>query len=186
MLQLHKIKALLFTVLASALIAPATSVAQDFSDSDSREIASYVLNEASLQKYAKATRSLGDIKDQLPSSCDDEEGVQSLDAAAARLGAIPDVRVAIESAGMTTREYMVFSFSLFQNGLAAWVLSQPGGGLPPGTSMANVDFYRSHEATLQELGSLTESDNCDDDAGDDYGDDDDNDDDYDEEGAAAM
>jgi hypothetical protein len=51
--------------------------------------------------------------------------------------------------------------------MAAWVLSQPGGTLPEGTSMANVDFYRQHEATFQELGSLTQSDECDDAYGED-------------------
>jgi hypothetical protein len=154
-------------VLASALLAPAFSVAQEFAESDTREIASYVLNDASLDKYAKASRNLGEIAEQLPSNCDDEEGAQSLDEAAARLDAIPEVHEAIVSAGMTSREYVVFSFSLFQNGMAAWVLSQPGGTLPEGTSMANVDFYRQHEATFQELGSLTQSDECDDAYGED-------------------
>ena len=31
---------------------------------------------------------------------------------------------------MTAHEYVVFSFSLLQNGLAAWAVSQPGGKLP--------------------------------------------------------
>ena len=162
MLQLHKTITLWLPVLASALLAPAFSIAQEFSESDTREIATYVLNEAKLGKYAEATRNLGEITDQLPSNCDDEEDAQSLDELGARLDAIPDVRSAIESAGMTSREYVVFTFSLFQNGMAAWVLSQPGGALPEGTSMANVDFYRAHETTLQELGSLTQSDDCED------------------------
>lgn len=162
MFQRHRTRASWLPVLASALLAPAFSVAQEFSESDTREIASYVLNAASLDKYAKASRNLGEITEQLPGNCDDEEDAQSLDELGARLDAIPDVRSAIESAGMTSREYVVFTFSLFQNGMAAWVLSQPGGTLPEGTSMANVDFYRQHEATLQELGSLTQTDECDD------------------------
>jgi hypothetical protein len=162
MLQLHRTRTLWLPVLATALLAPASSIAQEFSESDTREIGSYVLNEAGLAKYAAATRNLGEITDQLPDNCDDEEDVQSLDDAAARLDAIPDVRAAIESAGMASREYVLFSFSLFQNGMAAWVLSQPGGTLPPDTSMANVEFYRAHEASLQELGSLTQPGDCED------------------------
>ena len=161
-MQLQKLQRLLLPVLATAVLAPSSLLAQDFSDSDSREIASYVLNDASLDKFAKASRNLGEITDQLPSNCDDEEDAQSLDELAGRLDAIPEVHEAIVSAGMTSREYLVFSFSLFQNGMAAWVLSQPGGTLPEGTSMANVDFYRQHEATFQELGSLTQTDECDD------------------------
>ena len=63
---------------------------------------------------------------------------------------------------MTPREYLVFTFSLFQSGMAAWALSQPGGTLPPGVSKANVDFYRSHEQALKKLAPQQGSDNCDD------------------------
>ncbi len=162
MLPLHRTRTLWLPFLATALLAPAFSTAQEFSESDTREIASYVLNEAGLEKYAEATRSLGEITDQLPGNCDDEEDAQSLDEMGARLDAIPAVRAAIEAAGMTGRDYVVFSLSLFQNGMAAWVLSQPGGTLPPDTSMANVEFFRAHEATLQELGSLAQADDCED------------------------
>lgn len=187
MLQLHRTRLSWSLVLATALLASAFSVAQEFSESDTHEIASYVLNEAGLAKYTEATRNLGEITGQLPDYCDDDEGMQSLDDGAARLNAIPDVRAAIESAGMTAREYVVFSLSLFQNGMAAWVLSQPGGTLPPDTSMANVEFFRAHEATLQELGNLTQSDDCDDAyEEDDYDDDDYDDDDYDADDDEGM
>jgi hypothetical protein len=55
----------------------------------------------------------------------------------------------------------VFSLSLFQNGLAAWALEQPGGTLPPGVKMANVNFLRAHEAELKKLGELTKQADCD-------------------------
>ena len=77
----------------------------------------------------------------------------------------PKAKAAIESAGMTPREYLVFSFSLFQSGMAAWALSQPGGTLPPGVSKANVDFYRSHEQALKKLAPQQGSDTCGDDEG---------------------
>jgi len=98
--------------------------------------------------------------------CDDSESSQSLDADVARIDAIPGVRAAGKSAGMTTREYIVFTFSLFQNGMAAWALSQPGGTLPPGTLIANVNFFRAHEAAIQKLGEQTQPDDCDDDSSD--------------------
>jgi hypothetical protein len=74
---------------------------------------------------------------------------------------------------MTTREYMVFSMSLLQTGIAAWGLEQPGGKLPPGVSKANVDFYKAHKATIERL-SAGSKDKCDDsaderDSGDDRG-----------------
>ena len=72
----------------------------------------------------------------------------------------PGAQAAIQSAGMTSREYVVFMFSMMQNGMAAWALSQPGGKLPPGVSQANVDFFRKHEAAMA---AVTENDPCKDD-----------------------
>jgi len=164
MFQLHRIHTALLTATATVLFVPAVSVAQDFSDRDSHEIASYVLTEAALTKYARATANLGANAKGLSGDCDDddEESARSLDEIVARINAIPGISAAIQSAGMTTREYIVFSLSLFQNGMAAWALSQPGGTLPPGTSKANVDFYRAHEAAIQKLGNQAGSDGCDD------------------------
>ena len=90
------------------------------------------------------------------------QGANSLDEMVAQFDSVPEFRTAIRSAGMTTREFVVFTWSLFQNGMAAWVLSQPGGKLPEGASMANVDFYRAHEAAFQALEKETKRSDCDD------------------------
>lgn len=65
------------------------------------------------------------------------------------------------TAGMTPREYVVFSWSLFHNGLAAWAVSQPGGALPSGISRANVDFVKKHEAEIQKIGAPLTGSGCD-------------------------
>jgi hypothetical protein len=62
---------------------------------------------------------------------------------------------------MTTREYTVFSWSVAQNGMAAWALSQPGAKPTPGISMANVNFYRKHEAAIKKLGEEMKPADCD-------------------------
>lgn len=154
-------------VLTVALLASSGAHAQDFPDRDTREISNYVLTEAGLAKYSQATRNLDAIAKESTSAgaCDDDSAT-SLDAAVARIDSMPGAKAAIKSAGMTTREYLLFTWSVFQNGVAAWALSQPGGKLPPGASMANVNFYRSHEAALKELGQSASGD-CDDDGGDD-------------------
>jgi hypothetical protein len=158
------LRTVLRRLLAAALLAgllPLPAASQDFPDRDAREIGAYVLTEAGLAKYVKATTALGRLAQQATNDCD-SEGAASLDEAAARFNAVPGVRTAIQSAGMTTREYLVFTFSLFQNGMASWALSQPGGKLPPDTSKANVDFYRAHEAAIQKLGVQGGDDDCDD------------------------
>lgn len=143
-------------VVASAL--PAVALAQD---RDTKEVNAYVLAEAALSKYAQATRNLSAAAQKVQGRCDeDEERSQSIDASAARINAMPKAKAAIQSAGMTAREYVVFSWSILQTGLASWGLSQPGGKLPPGVSMANVKFYRAHEAAIQKIKSP--SSDCDD------------------------
>jgi hypothetical protein len=45
--------------------------------------------------------------------------------------------------------------------MASWALSQPGGKLPPGISMANVNFYRQHEAAMSKMAESSKGDDCD-------------------------
>lgn len=166
MTRIDRLEAVLAAVIAAALLLPALVLAQDH---DTQEVLSNVLTDAGLAKYAKATRSIA----ALPGACEDENAnededsdSQSLDAIVTRLNATPGAKAAIQSAGMTTREYIVFSWSILQNGLAAWALDQPGGKLPAGASKANVDFVRRHEAELQNLSQLTESSDCNENAAD--------------------
>jgi hypothetical protein len=146
--------------IAIALVAPEGTEAQNLADRDTKEVADYVLTDAALAKYTKAAHKLEPLMEQVPKNCDDE-GPQSLNGMAARIDAVPNVKSALTSAGMTSREYLLFSFSLFQNGMAVWALEQPGGALPPGTKPANVTFYRAHKAELEKLGELTREMDCD-------------------------
>jgi len=149
----HRIRTTLWMCAATALLLSAASRA-DLADRDTKEIGAYVLTEAGLAKYTKAVKNLGPLTKQMANNCgedDDSDEAKSLDETAARVDKLPGVHAAITSAGMTTREYLVFTFSLFQNGVAAWALGQ-GGKLPPGTSMANVKFYQAHEAAIKSLG----------------------------------
>ena len=148
------------TAACVLVLAPVVVIAQASSNRDAREISAYVLSEAALAKYSRASANLGDLSKQVARQCDDSADPKSLDESVARINAVPGAQAAIQSAGMTTREYLVFTFSLFQSGMAAWALDQPGGTLPPGVSKANVDFYRSHEQALQKLGPPQGSDNC--------------------------
>jgi hypothetical protein len=142
-------------------LAPPVSVAQNFPDKDTREVNSYVLTEAALAKYAKATTNLNALAKSSTAACDDDDDgtSASLDASVARINSTPGAQAAIQSAGMTTREYVVFTWSMVQTGMGAWALSQPGGTLPPGVSKANVDVFRAHE---QAFNQLSAEDSCDD------------------------
>ena len=135
--------------------------AQNLSDRDTNEIANYVLTDAALAKYTQAVRKLQPLMGKLPQDCDTDEQPKSLNDTAARMDGVPEVKSALKASGMTSREYLVFSWSVFQNGMASWALEQPGGKLPPGAKKANVDFYRTHEVELKKLGEMTKHGDCD-------------------------
>ena len=147
------------TIAFAILFAPFASFAQDLSDADAREISSYALTDAALGKYIQATDNLDAMPDSA-AACDDEGDADSLDAIVARITGTPGAEAAIESAGMSAREYVVFTMSILQNGMAAWALTQPEGTLPPGVSKENVDFYNSHQEAFAQLGSRESSDPC--------------------------
>ena len=149
----------ILATLFAALAMPGLAIA---SSQDHREISSYVLTEAGLAKFSKATRNLSAIPGACEDDDDDDANTRSIDAMVAEINAKPGAKEAIQSAGLTPREYVLFMFSMLQNGMAAWALDQPGGKLPPDVSRANVDFYKKHEA---ELAALGKNDPCDDQSG---------------------
>lgn len=154
-------------VLAAAF-APLAPRAACAADADLQEIQRYALTDVGLAKYSQATEKLAALPGRSSAACaDDDSEAQSIDQMAAKLGAVPGAKAAVQSTGMSLREYVVFSMSLFQNGLAAWALDQPGGKLPPGVSKANVDFVKEHDAQLKQLQGLSPDGGCDDEAAED-------------------
>ena len=159
------------TLIGASLIFAGIQMARA-QDADTAEVQRFVLTDAGLAKYSQATQKLAALPPDAATCADDEDdsGGQSIGQMVAKLGARPGAKAAVQSAGMGLREYVVFSMSLFQNGLASWALDQPGGKLPAGVSRANVDFVRKHDAELKKLqtfggaGACGETDATEDDA----------------------
>jgi len=160
----------IYLACSCALFAPGAALAASDPDADASEVNAYVLTESGLAKFTQAAQNLAEMGDVLAAACDDESDDQSLDGMVARIRGAPGAAEAIESAGMPVREYVVFIFSMVQTGFAAWMVEQPGGELPPGTSMDNVEFYRAHQSELQAAADLMEAVDCESAGGD--GDDD--------------
>ena len=145
-------------VPAVALLAMVVSVpawAQSSGAADAKEISAYKLTAAGLARYTQASHKLADLARSSGAACDDDDGdedAQTIDQAVAKLNATPGAAAALKASGMTPREFIVFSMAVFQAGMTSWALTQPGGKLPPGMSMDNVNFYRKHEAELATLG----------------------------------
>jgi hypothetical protein len=161
MFNRFKAAPLVTIVSALALLVSVAAGAQGLTDRDAKEISDYVLTDAGLAKYTQAVRKLQPLKEELQQECDREDAQESLNGMAARMDKVSGVKSALKSAGMTSREYLVFSLSVFENGMAAWALEQPGGKLPPGVKMANVNFYRAHKVELEKLAELTKQADCD-------------------------
>ena len=159
----YGIRATALATMAFALLASTVALAAGQADRDAKEVGSYVLTEAGLAKYTQASHGMKSVMEKSPETCkEDSEGAKSLDQMAAKLDAVPGAKAVMKSAGMSSREFFVFSMSLVQNAMAAWAQDQPAGKLPPGAQMANVKFYRAHESALKKLGEETKSHACDD------------------------
>jgi hypothetical protein len=148
------------------LVASSPAGAQSSGAGDAREISSYKLTDSGLARYTQAVRNLETVASKAATDCgnddgDDSENGTTIDQAVAEINSTAGAAAAIKAAGMTAREYVVFTMAIVQSGMAAWVLSQPEGKLPPGVSMDNVNFYRKHEASMKQLGNQSESDDCD-------------------------
>ena len=76
------------------------------------------------------------------------------------LDAVPEARYAVQSAGLTSREYVVFALSLLQSGIAANALAQLDGELPPGVPLENLDFYLEHAGEMQRLSAEAHGPAC--------------------------
>ena len=144
-------------VLAAVLAWATTAPAGAAGDGGAREVSAYALTDAGLARYANATRRLDEAVRRTPALCaeranDDGEDTKTLDQLVAKIDASPPMRQAIQGAGLSTREYAVFSLAMLQAAMASWALDQPGGKLAPGVSMDNVNFYRRNQAALTKIG----------------------------------
>jgi hypothetical protein len=103
------------------------AVAQQEADADTREVQAYVLTEAGFTRYTQAARNLAALPQGRPGSCDNDSDTSSLAESVALLNSTPGAEAAIRSAGMTTHEYVVYSWSLVYNALAAWAGGEADG-----------------------------------------------------------
>jgi hypothetical protein len=144
-------------IAAAALILLPVARAETLPEADTREVRAYTLTEIALEKYVEATRKLSAI----PLDCAaDGPDVGSLTEAAARIDAVPGAKAAVRSTGLTSREYVLFAFSLIENAFASYALEQPGGKLPPGVSMSNIEFLRKNSGVIERLANETEVAEC--------------------------
>jgi len=125
---------------------------------DEETLARYRLTEAGLVKFTQASRNFIAVAKAdsaaLEQQSEDSDG-QTIAQIAALYDGHPGLKRAVSSAGMTTREYVTFMMSMFQAGMAAWLVEQQGGKfdkVPAGIPVENIRFYQQHRAELDRIG----------------------------------
>lgn len=139
--------------------APAATATADQSTGadllDDAALARFRLTTTNVARATEATRNLARLSDadpQLAKRLSDDEGLndaKSIQQMADRLAAVPQVRRAIESAGISTRDYVLVLFTYTQVAVAS-VYAQQGrmDKLPANISKDNVAFAAAHRAEM--------------------------------------
>ena len=88
----------------------------------------------------------------LEQQSEDSDGM-TLAQMAALYDGHPGLKRAITSAGMTTREYVTFIMSMFQAGMAAWMVEQQGGKfdkVPAGMKVVDLEEHADESFARRE------------------------------------
>ena len=166
------------TVLALSLGA---TVVEAQSDADLKAIGATTLTMPKYQQYLDASVNLANVAVKNPGVAKRMEGSgeKSIAEQVKLLDSNPQIRGAITSTGLSTRDYVLTQWALLQTGMAYGMskgsgLSQDELAKKAGVSKANLDFYAKNEAEINRLAKEAQArapQVRDDESGDDEGDD---------------
>ena len=154
--------ALVFALLAAVFGQQAHAAGSG--DADLRELSRYTLTLTDIRKYAAANANLAKQPkaEQEEDEAEDEDDDESLNAMTAKIERMPAARKAIESAGLTARQYAVITMALIQASMAQFAVEQ---GADPAkvardasVNPANIRFVKENKAELEKLKSPGSSD----------------------------
>ena len=147
-------------VLILSLMLPGQAASQEssgFSAADHQAIASHRLTMDNIGKAAVAAGKLRELeKDpKFKAIMMTKEEAKSVQDVVTKMDATPEIRSAVESSGLTSREFMLTVLSLASTRSAAKLTAMGGDAakaaatLP--TSPQNLQFYAAHEAEIDKL-----------------------------------
>ena len=140
-----------------ALSLPAAAEAQQ-SDADLKAVSATTLTMPKYKQYLDATVNLANVAAKNPGLAegmkDGEE--KSIDQQVRALERNPQVKAAVTSTGLSTRDYVLTQWALLQTGMAYAMTKQTGASQEDmikqaGVSKANMDFYAQNEAEINKL-----------------------------------
>lgn len=148
-------------LLALALpgVWTSTALAQKSGDKDLKEISAYTWTMPKFKQLMTAMANLGKVARQDPkmASALEDSGNLTIDQSAARYGAVPPVKQALRDAGLTPREFAVAQGAWLQSAMSYGVMKQyklspDSVSRSTGVSKANLEFFRAHEAEIDQMG----------------------------------
>jgi hypothetical protein len=162
-----------------ALSLPATVEAQQ-SDADVKAVSATALTMPKYKQYLDATVNLANVAAKNPGLAEGmkDGGEKSINEQVKMLESNPQVKAAVTSTGLSTRDYVLTQWALLQTGMAYTMTKGTGASQDDmikkaGVSKANMDFYAQNEAEINKLAeeakARTPAMPDDEDAGDDSG-----------------
>ena len=162
-----------------ALSLPVAAEAQQ-SDADLKAVSATTLTMPKYKQYLDATVNLANVAAKNPGIAEGmkDGGEKSIDEQVKMLESNPQVKAAVTSTGLSTRDYVLTQWALLQTGMAHAMTKNGGASQEDmmkqaGVSKANMDFYAQNEAEINKLAEAakarTPAMSDDEDAGDDSG-----------------
>jgi hypothetical protein len=148
----------------AAVAADASSAAAQPEKLFTDEVSNYRLTSAGLQKFLTATRALHELEDADLEVAEQFENLDEDDVDLGRIAAAfdsePMVKNAINGAGLTSREYVTFMFSMIQTMFTAAMLEMGGENalaqMENSVLKQNVQFFREHREEFEAMGEALE------------------------------
>jgi hypothetical protein len=149
----------------AAVAADVSSAAAQFEKLFTEEVSNYRLTTAAMQKFVTATQALHKLEDEDLQVAEqfenlDEDNVELAQIAAA-LDSEPRVKSAINGAGLTSREYVTFMFSMIQTMITAAMLDATGENalaqIENSVLKQNVQFFREHREEFEAMGEALDA-----------------------------
>ena len=146
-----------YALAVMALSLPAAAPAQQ-SEADLKAVSATTLTMPKYKQYLDATVSLANVAAKNPGLAEgmQDGGEKSIDEQVKMLESNPQVKAAVTSTGLSTRDYVLTQWALLQTGMAYTMTKGTGASQDDmikkaGVSKANMDFYAKNEAEINKL-----------------------------------
>lgn len=147
-------RSLIAAALVCSLASPMQAQWEKMTPAERQELVSYRLTADNISKAAAASAKLEELSRNDPSVKGSmEKGeARSLFDAIAKMNGVPALRSAIESSGLTTKQFMLTIIELASTRAAVKLQAMGGNAAKAAaqmpTSPQNIEFYAAHQAEL--------------------------------------